>query len=1158
MEPYLRFATEVTNRSKKSDLEDHRRFILGSNECLRVCLNSLALLLDSKLLEPLDIPEDIPSEPDPIVRYFSTPLLPRTCEKLREWDHLKRKTLAVETALVIVEISRNGLSQLIKSIDKGFNSETFYVRTLAILIHLAKKSQNFPWNGEPKEESVLYNDDNTLTDILCNLILVLSIFATEEVGLFTNFRELPKSLLSLLPRTLGVHILGIMPTLAFDSRILFSLESRESFINSLADQFFNLVDHLILLTKSSIISFDPSSYEISFTMNSGSLEDPTSSSMVSSAYTEIYRYYLSIWLRFSIDYVKYGSLLCRSNSEACSKLINWLSRVLEYRSLNVIGNLFIFEDIRYFEDVVKLAKATDSNLYVSSLIHHSSLTTQDSLRMIKFAGLEVISRDSVNSRYIFSFLVDGLSSNNITIFLETWKHLLYPNNIGEQSVDFLVKNHEPLLDRLLPLSVFDFTNMEVIEKYDAKDIYAEDRLDNMKPERNDRDDAVFLVRDVIVLLVSIIGYACKDRLLSSFSFGYSILFPASNHIDTQKSGETIAEKELDTNNKFEDLIYSPISSWSRFSSEEIGTLELSLFILYILRNECKDSKMNVFIEKIRGFDPNVDERIEFILDQINNDNFKHLHLSDAFRVFSSKKKFRNLIDSDLDWIKSFSTILQVCEQKRDLQFGDGNIFQLVEEKIAYFKYPIFVGKNSEVEYGSDHLFTEFGAKMASSIVSALSTQIGMNLIENQVTTSSKQSHTNGINELTIPKNLEAARDYLEKVSLLLRVYREYPNLIPKGKKGQSPKELPIFQISIALLVRHNDLLQQFIHILTDLILCGITVPLKIIGSNFSDIQTLILVSLRCILAEVLKCDKAQLTTVANMFSMFDFIAYFVIKSLNELVSLTQWSSGNYRVFTILLEILAYSFQIGPILRLLLENGSKMQIIFQTIFIANTLGKFHKRLIISRNFLNLSLITRLLRINPNFNSNVQQKYFVKSGSMIGGPSCAEFIDQQLDRIFMKNCASFQVCLDEGVDPAISGSFNLLDVIAYVSFKQIFKGSKDLRVEKFINVEENPLLDIDYNLLEKLCVIESSVFSWNLLDTEYRLSLECIERLFSGFPQLPQTKLLLIAEYFFIFVAASTGREYGQVKTKILKDNMVNPNAALFIYELYRNAKSHLYE
>ncbi|KAK2198152.1 hypothetical protein BdWA1_001160 [Babesia duncani] len=241
---------------------------------------------------------------------------------------------------------------------------------------------------------------------------------------------------------------------------------------------------------------------------------------------------------------------------------------------------------------------------------------------------------------------------------------------------------------------------------------------------------------------------------------------------------------------------------------------------------------------------------------------------------------------------------------------------------------------------------------------------------------------------------------------------------------------------------------------------------------------------------------------------------------NELICENTWSGYDFDCFCEVLEIIIMGTYNMDVLRHLLSSRANLRLMHKIVLAANTLQD-NERLPLLRARLNIAILRRYLCMH-NYNPETIDS------AVLG--TTVEFVTFELDRLMTVKSGSFSIKISGGNIPGSlsRGALATIDIIAYASFRQLF-GTR-----------------IDYEKAKTLPPVRKghAVFTWGLLSREYYKALSCVQLLFQAFSQLPNTKLLIIAQYFFSLAAQVLGENVFGIKRRFLTDdNVVRPDAAL---------------
>ncbi|BAM39683.1 hypothetical protein TOT_010001137 [Theileria orientalis strain Shintoku] len=282
---------------------------------------------------------------------------------------------------------------------------------------------------------------------------------------------------------------------------------------------------------------------------------------------------------------------------------------------------------------------------------------------------------------------------------------------------------------------------------------------------------------------------------------------------------------------------------------------------------------------------------------------------------------------------------------------------------------------------------------------------------------------------------------------------------------------------------------------------------------------------------------------------------FVVDLSEKMTSEGEWSLSHVALFEKLVRLVTKMVASKKYLNGLMSEEQGSESLKKTIVVANRLATEESRLRIATNKMNIAIVDTLLSLRGVGEKGEERREL----------RTQEFATKELEQLLTSQCGKFEI-LDEKRESrlalgALSDGNTLANMVnGTLSSKDsgtgINKenGSKVDQTYKIGNVEERKRKRES----EEKGLFENHLIHWNLVTEECMDALEFIAKMYMGFQYLPQTKLLLISEYFFFHGATMTNMESREIKRRLLSgNNTVKWEASTFIYEFNKAKQKKAY-
>ncbi|UKJ88514.2 hypothetical protein MACJ_000958 [Theileria orientalis] len=1112
---YTTFLTYILNKNDAEDFIEHRRGLERSHKTFEICLKTLSYLLCVKSDEaPLDRKYSYL-----ICDYFNGDLPQRIVNLLTVLEEKDVEGVVLGVARLLEANAGVGLQPILSKLNFEVTAKEFYSRAVVLLLNLTVAAHRKFRNSFGSEENLNFKDEdrknfesvqewkeevlgNNVTFTLCKLTLAMCVFGTDEAGLFDSYNDLPGGLLSLFPNELWIYVLGTFPVLCFETTYLFSIKALGNYVTAISDQCYELIQNLVACQNFNIYLYEQME-------NFATDVDHTVNILV-----------MSNWIDYLCKYAQSKVTMCNNKDRTqCKTVRSWLSKLLSNKLvLTMIYAVFKYNNHMCINTLVKLAEVNDNIVFLQHMLFKPEMSANVRLRILSRLNLSVISKDSLSTASIMNYLMKGFKSTDRAEYYKIWKKYLKDyvnvdhnrgvvNGLLEDMMEYLVNEEYEHLE--FPPEVFrsDVRRVDVKEKK-----FMEERMESL------------ILRNMLRRLVEILGFENhRNKLIKSIEEGYEI-----------------AKK-------------------SKYSNEDLAKIEFAMYLIYTLKMEAKYG------------------------------DIYEMSLNNGYMLFY---KYLRVIEGYMG-----GSDCQVCRSdSQDVVSPD-----LEEEYHSYLTYyytnKIIEQNNKEVIFflnnfvsakeGGEGLKLYRNSKTVMHTFESLSSKYVDRLVQNVLDQFQD----------SVGNNSSTLRLYLKQASLYMRVYEFlHKNKVTEGMVRESG--------STDVMSGSCEVVSRYIRQYSKVILkaMGILIKHPRLALKYPELLKVPLVYRTKEFLKILELSR-DLTGVflEILLNSFKYLGGEYVNPVRDLVvdlsgkmtSEGEWSLSHLVLFEKLIALVTKMVSATKYLNVLMSEEEGAEALKNVIVVANGLATEQSGLIIATNKMNITIVDTLLSLSGK-EERAEDNMALRT---------QDFATKELEQLLTSQCGKFEILDQKRESKLALGALSVLDLQIYQSFKQIFgerirrrkvrmnvnKEKKETEQESnkdngtvsnkdngSTNNKENGMengnkngFKVDQtnnigNLEEKKRgkeekgLFPNHPLHWNLVSTECVYSLEFIAKMYMGFKYLPQTKLLLISEYFFFHGAAVTNMESREIKRRLLsKNNTVKTEASMFIYEFNKAKEKKSY-
>ncbi|UKK00909.2 hypothetical protein MACK_000984 [Theileria orientalis] len=1098
---------------------EHRTGLERSHKTFEICLKTLSYLLCVKSDEaPLDRKYSYL-----ICDYFNGDLPQRIVNLLTGLEEKEVEDVVLGVARLLEANAGVGLQPILSKLNFEVTAKEFYSRTVVLLLNLTVAAHRRFRNSFGSEENLKFTDEdrknfesvqdwkdevlgNNATFTLCKLTLAMCVFGTDEAGLFESYNDLPGGLLSLFPNELWIYVLGAYPVLCFDSTYLFSINALGKYVTAISDQCYELIQNLVACQNFNIYLYEQME-------NFGTDVDHTVNILV-----------MSNWIDYLYKYAQSKVAMCNNKDKTQCKMVrSWLSKLLSNRLvLTMIYAVFKYNPHMCINTLVKLAEVNDNIVFLQHMLFKPEMTPKLRLMILIRLNLSVISKDALSTASIMNYLITGFKSPDKAEYYRIWKKYLKDydnvehnrgvvNGLLEEMMDYLVNEDYESLE--FPPEVFrsDVRRVDVKEKK-----FMEERMESL------------ILRNTLRRLVEILGFENhREKLVKSIEEGYEI-----------------AKK-------------------SKYSNEDLAKIEFAMYLIYSLKMEDKygdiyDMNVNngymLFYKYLRGIEGYMGG---------NEDRIRGIDPKDLVSP--------DLEDEYHSYLMYYYTNRIIEQNNKEVIFFLNNFVSTKESGEGLKRY-----RNAKtVMYAFESLSSKYVDRLMQNVLDQFQDSIG--------------------------NNSSTLKLYLKQASLYMRVYEFlHKNKVTEIMARESGSSEGISS--------RSEVFSKYIKHYSKVILkaMGILIKHPHLALKYPELVKVPLVHRKKELFKILEMSK-DLTRVALeiLLNSFKYLGDEYINPVRELVvdlsrkmtSEGEWSLSHLVLFEKLIRLVTKMVSSTKYLNRLICDGEGAEALKKIIVVANRLATEESGLRIATNKMNITIVDTLLSLSGREEEG-EEKTALRT---------QQFVTKELEQLLTSQCGKFEIMDQKRESKLALGALSVMDLQIYQSFKQIFGERSRIRKERRnVNKEKketeqesnkdngtgsnkengspnnkegnkengmengnkngfkveqtNNIGDLEEKKKgkEEKGMFPKHLLQWNLVSTECMYSLEFIAKMYMGFQYLPQTKLMLISEYFFFKGAAVTNTESREVKRRLLSENnMVKTEASMFIYEFNKAKQKKSY-
>ncbi|GBE62249.1 non-ribosomal peptide synthetase polyketide synthase, putative [Babesia ovata] len=407
----------------------------------------------------------------------------------------RKHAVALQISKLLKARLHYGLDDVVQTLD-GAPAKDLYSRSIACLLRIcvcALKAECDMRRGAggstPKVQACVVDETGTsLCEILARCCIILCIFGAQESNLFDDVRQVQETLLRLVPGPLTLHIIAAFPVVAFDGDCLFTLQNRRIFVEALAAVVPELLDHILIFNRigaqqanktkegrrsrddgpdanqtrgdsarrgaadtSPVSAMSPASILDAtlqglkwgtkgdgYSTRAGfNCNDSTRQPGAIHIDTEGWEFAfgniprvrtLSLLLEFILRFVKISS-----DGKVEKQMLGWLDALVSKPSfVQTFAPVFSIGNTHNFENILELSRILGKDIFVSHTILSVGCHSDEALRMVTAAGLEMLTSNPEYTRKILMFLVEGVSKRPQEV-IECWCTLLRPLVLPQES-----------------------------------------------------------------------------------------------------------------------------------------------------------------------------------------------------------------------------------------------------------------------------------------------------------------------------------------------------------------------------------------------------------------------------------------------------------------------------------------------------------------------------------------------------------------------------------------------------------------------------------------------------------------------------------------------------------------------------------------------------